>query len=123
MKIDIEHFECRAFLGSPEVLVQKKGVVLLAVIMEWTFGGENGTYSEQCSKEQVVSLTKLFLSQGYAPFQVSKGISRLIRGGDWIKLNTSNFGLNWNTNVLWVSTAFWMSAIDQIKIKRFTFNL
>ena len=36
-KIDIEHFECRAFLGSPEILRQNQDVNLLAVIMEWTF--------------------------------------------------------------------------------------
>ena len=121
MKIDIEHFECRAFLGSPEILQQNQDVILLAVIMEWTFKGQNGTYSEQCPQEKVVSLTKLFLAKGYTPFQVNEGINRLIHGSEWIKLNTSNFGLDWNTNVLWVSTTFWMSAIDQIK--RLSFNL
>ena len=123
MKIDIEHFECRAFLGSSEVLQQNQDVALLAVIMEWTFGGQNGTYSEQCPKEKVVSLTKLFLSKGYVPFQVTKGIRRIIHGGEWVKLNSSNFGLDWNTNVLWVSTRFVILAIDKIKIKRFSFNL
>lgn len=114
MKIDIEHFECRAFLGSPEVLRKNQGIKLLAVIMEWTFKDQNGTYSEQCPKSKVISLTKLFLENGYTPFQLNEGVNRVIYGKEWIKLNSSNFGLDWNTNVLWVSTSFWISSINQI---------
>ena len=71
MKIDIEHFECRAFLGSPEILRQNQDVKLLAVIMEWTFEGQNGKYSEQCPKDKVISLAKLFLMNGFTPFQLN----------------------------------------------------
>ena len=120
MKIDIEHFECRAFLGSPEILRQNQDVNLLAVIMEWTFKGQNGKYSEQCPKEKVISLAKLFLMNGFTPFQLSEGINRVIYGKEWLRLNTSNFGIDWNTNVLWLSTSFWMSSIDQIN--KLSFN-
>ena len=120
MKIDIEHFECRALLGSPEILRQNQDVKLLAVIMEWTFEGKNGKYSEQCPKDKVVSLAKLFLMNGFAPFQLSEGINRVIYGKEWLRLNTSNFGIDWNTNVLWLSTSFWLSSIDQIN--KLSFN-
>ena len=120
MKIDIEHFECRAFLGSPEILRQNQNIKLLAVIMEWTFKDQNGTYSEQCPKAKVMSLTKLFLENGFTPFQLNEGVNRVVYGKEWIKLDTSNFGLDWNTNVLWVSTSFWISSIDEIK--KLSFN-
>ena len=120
MKIDIEHFECRAFLGSPEILRQNQNIKLLAVIMEWTFKDQNGTYSEQCPKAKVMSLTKLFLENGFTPFQLNEGVNRVVYGKEWIKLNTSNCGLDWNTNVLWVSTSFWISSIDEIK--KLSFN-
>ena len=120
MKIDIEHFECRAFLGSPEIFRQNQDVKLLAVIMEWTFEGQNGKYSEQCPKEKVISLAKLFLMNGFTPFQLSEGVNRVIYGKEWLRLNTSNFGIDWNTNVLWLSKSFWLSSIDQIN--KLSFN-
>ena len=73
MKIDIEHFECRAFLGSPEVLAQPQNIPIIAVVMEWIFtkniGG--GQYSPICKKEQVRELARLFLDTGYTPFKVN----------------------------------------------------
>ena len=120
MKVDIEQSECNAFLGSPEVLLQPQAIPVIAVIMEWTFKGQNGTYSEQCPKAKVMSLTKLFLENGFTPFQLNEGVNRVVYGKEWIKLNTSNFGLDWNTNVLWVSTSFWISSIDEIK--KLSFN-
>ena len=57
MKVDIERFECRAFLGSPEVLSQPQEIPILAVIIEWYFLHYNmigGHYAELCPKEKVI---------------------------------------------------------------------
>ena len=97
MKIDIELFECRAFLGSPEVITQSQAIPLIAVIMEWVFLRENGAYSEQCPKEKVIELTKLFLENGYTPFRVNGDRLQLE------KLDSSNFGVEWKFNVAWLS--------------------
>ena len=98
MKIDIENFECRAFLGSPEVLSPTQDIPLLAVIMEWTFPGENDLKGERCPKEKVVKLVKLFLHNGYTPFRLSKnGLT---------KLDLSNFGVKWHgINVAWLTSS------------------
>ena len=101
MKIDIEHFECRAFLGSPEILRQNQTISLLAVIMEWTFEGQNGSFSEACPKDKVIDLTKLFLENGFTPFQWKEGLNRVFYGNEWEKLDISNFGVDWSANVLW----------------------
>ena len=97
MKLDIEQSECKAFLGSPEVLSQPQQIPVIAVIMEWTFLQPNGDYSERCPKERVIELTKLFLNNGYTPFQVNDAQKQLK------KLNTSNFGVEWKTNVAWLA--------------------
>ena len=97
MKLDIEQSECKAFLGSPEVLSQPQQIPVIAVIMEWTFLQPNGDYSERCPKERVIELTKLFLNNGYTPFQVNDAQKQLK------KLNTSNFGIEWKTNVAWLA--------------------
>ena len=99
MKIDIELFECRAFLGSPEVLTQPQDIPLIAVLMEWVFLREHGTYSEQCPKEMVIKLSKLFLDNGYTPFRLNDQTFRLS------KLDSSNFGVEWNFNVAWLANS------------------
>ena len=99
MKVDIEQSECKAFLGSPEVLLQPQQIPVIAVIMEWTFLKPNGDYSERCSKERVIELTKLFLHNGYTPFQVNDARKELK------KLNTSNYGVEWKTNVAWLANS------------------
>ena len=96
MKIDVELFECRAFLGSPEVLTQPQEIPLLAVIMEWVFLREKGVYSEQCPKESVIELAKMFLDNGYTPYHVNGDRFKLT------KLDSSNFGVEWNCNVAWL---------------------
>ena len=40
--------------------------------MEWNFLKRNGDYSEQCPKERVIELAKLFLNNGYIPFHVKE---------------------------------------------------
>ena len=98
MKVDIERFECRAFLGSPEVLSQPQEIPILAVIMEWYFLG--GHYTELCPKEKVIQLAKLFLHNGYTPFKVDENRLELK------KLDTTNFGVEWKMlNVAWLSSS------------------
>ena len=99
MKVDIEQSECKAFLGSPEVLRQPQQIPVIAVIMEWTFLKPNGDYSERCPKEKVIELTKLFLNNGYTPFQVNGDRLQLT------KLDTSNFGVEWKTNAAWLANS------------------
>ena len=99
MKIDIELFECRAFLGSPEVLVQSRNITLVAVIMEWVFIREHGKYSEQCRKEKVIELAKLFLDNGFTAFRM-KGKSYQLSS-----LDTTNFGVDWKFDVVWLSNS------------------
>ena len=118
MKIDIEHFECRAFLGSPEVLAQPQIIPLIAVIMEWTFIGE-GVYSPQCTKEQVRQLAKLFLDNGYTPFNIW-GYTSAINGlPKFSKLNTSNFGVEWNCDVAWLSNSVVTDVSSVVNILAF----
>lgn len=99
MKIDIELFECKAFLGSPEVLTQPQAIPVVAVIMEWVFLRDGGNYSEQCPKEKVIELTKLFLGNGYTPFHVNENRFQLT------KLDIENFGTEWKFNVAWLSNS------------------
>ena len=94
--MDIELFECKAFLGSPEVLKQPQTIPILAVIMEWVFLLEEGKYSEQCPKEKVIELTKVFLDNGYTPFRVGDNPKLS-------KLDISNLGTEWKfNNVVWL---------------------
>ena len=94
MKIDIEQFECHAFLGSPQVLDQTQDLPVIAVIMEWTFLGGNDNYGERCPEEKVVELAKLFLFYDFVPFSADKGMK---------KMDTSNYGVGWKENVAWLS--------------------
>ena len=66
---------------------QNQDIRLLAVIMEWTFKGQNGSYSEACPKEKVINLTKLFLENGFTPFQWKEGLNRVFYGKEWEKLD------------------------------------
>ena len=99
MKVDIERFECRAFLGSPEVLSQPQEIPILAVIIEWYFF-LGGHYTELYPKEKVIQLSKLFLDNGYTPFKVDDNRLKLE------KLDTTNFGVDWKMiNVAWLSNS------------------
>ena len=91
IKIDVELFECRAFLGSSyEFFLQK--VPITAIIMEWLFVAPDDTYTEECPREKLERMTGMFLSAGYVPFK-TEGIS---------KLNYTNIGTDWRTNVVWI---------------------
>ena len=96
MKMDIELFECRAILGSPEVLTGPKNIPFVAVVMEWLFLRNNGEYTDQCPKEKVVELAKFFLDNGFTPFLVD------VYNGHLSKLSVSQYGAEWKCNVAWL---------------------
>ena len=118
MKIDIEHFECRAFLGSPEVLAQPQTITIIAVIMEWTFI-EGGEYSPQCTKEQVRQLSKLFLDNGYTPFRVWERTPPFNGFPQFSKLNISDFGVEWKCDVAWLSNSVVTDVSSVVNILAF----
>ena len=62
IKIDIEGYECNAFLGSSQVLTNQRSVTIVAVIME-----VHGL-RERCSLEKFLRLKTLFINAGYIPF-------------------------------------------------------
>ena len=121
LKVDIEQFECRAFLGSPEVLIQPQEIPVIAVIMEWTFMKDDGTYSEQCSKRNVRELGKLFLNNGYTPFRVWDDFS--VESGFPLltKLDTSKFGVEWKCNVAWLENSIITDVKSVMNILAFDF--
>ena len=119
LKIDIEQFECRAFLGSPEVLNQSQDIHVLAVIMEWVFLKEDGNYSEQCPKEKVIKLAKLFLENGYTPFRVWDHISAATGLPRVSKLDASELGVEWKCNVAWLSNTIVNDVSNVINVLAF----
>ena len=58
IKIDIEGYECNAFLGSSQVLTNQRSVTIVAVIME-----VHGL-RERCSLEKFLRLKTLFINAG-----------------------------------------------------------
>ena len=92
IKIDVELFECRTFLGSSKVFNQPQEVSITAIIMEWVFKSNDDTYSKQCPMAKVKLMAKMFLNSGYIPFKTT----------DLSKLNFTNLGTDWRTNVLWI---------------------
>ena len=92
IKIDVELFECRTFLGSSKEFKQPQEVQISAIIMEWVFTSDNGRYNEECPMEKMKRMTKMFLDSGYVPFKTV----------DLSKLNYTNLGTDWRTNVLWI---------------------
>ena len=72
MKVDIETFECKAFLGSPKIFEDPE-IFIPYVVMEWHFLSQSDgkvSYSENCGEEKIKTLTKLFRKHGYVPFKV-----------------------------------------------------
>lgn len=93
IKIDVELFECRVFLGSSNEFKQPQKVPITAIIMEWMFQSKKGRFSEECPREKVIRMTKMFLNAGYIPFKTL----------DLSKLDYTKFGTDWRLeNVLWV---------------------
>ena len=81
IKMDIEGFECNAFLGSPQVLTRQQSISIVAIIMEWTFK----KFHERCTSENALQLKLLFLNSGYIPFYLhNHTLAKLdVEGQDW----------------------------------------
>ena len=92
IKIDIELFECRAFLGSAKEFKQPQDVPITAIIMEWVYKGGDGRFSDRCPEEKMRLMAKMLLDAGYVPFNSL----------DFKRLNYSNLGEEWSGNVLWL---------------------
>ena len=87
----------QGILGSPEVITPPQDIPITAVIMEWIYLTDDGSYPKMWPKDKVEELTKLYLSNGYTPFLVKDDRRELT------KLDTRKFGVewqwNWKTNV------------------------
>ena len=92
MKIDIELFECRAFLGSSNVFRQPQVVPITAIIMEWIYKGGDGRFSDRCPEDKMRLMAKMLLDTGYVPYS----------SFDLRRLNYSHLGEEWSGNVLWL---------------------
>jgi hypothetical protein len=92
VKIDVELFECRVFLGSSSLFDPPQKVPITAIIMEWVFVSPDGRFSEECPREKVQRMTKMLLYAGYVPINTK----------DLSKLNYTKFGTDWRANVLWI---------------------
>lgn len=90
VKIDIERYECRAFLGSPTILQNPKFYIPY-VLMEWFFAKRPSPYKypKVCPKETVIQLANMFIENGYLPFSTNK------------KLLHANESHTWFINVIW----------------------
>ncbi|TRY79951.1 hypothetical protein TCAL_06553 [Tigriopus californicus] len=93
MKVDIESYECRAFLGSPLVLNSThSGFYIPYVVMEWTYAqGKQPPYKypAACPRKSVVHMTNLFTANGYIPFSKNRIM---------LNPNTSD---TWKADVIW----------------------
>ena len=87
MKIDIAFFECRAFLGSPEVITHPQDIPIKDVMIESIFLRDDGSYPKMCPKDKVEELTKLYLSNVYSPFLVKDDCRKVT------KLDIRKFGV------------------------------
>lgn len=68
MKMDIELSECRAFLGSPNVLTMRS-IKIPFILMEWHF---KAPFSKLCSQQEVRNMTSIFVENDYTPFSAVK---------------------------------------------------
>ena len=88
IKMDIEGFECNAFLGSPQVLTSQQSISIVAVIMEWTFQ----RFQDRCTSEKAFRLKSLFLDAGYIPFY--------LHNQTLVRLNVERH--DWERDVVWL---------------------
>ncbi len=66
LKIDVETYECRAFLGS-KFLFDDPRFFIAFIVMEWNFRTKSG-FCEACNGTMVDRLTLFFTENGYKPF-------------------------------------------------------
>ena len=95
IKMDIETFECRAILGSEEILKNGK-IFIPAIFMEWHFALPNrpGHFHLNCEIDRMSRVAKLFHVRGYQPF--------MKMNGNYSKLKYANL-LEWPLgDIVWV---------------------
>ena len=71
LKIDIEHFECRALLGSPWIFTEAN-IFIPYIVMEWTYLTRKGPrkfYPTSCPVEKLRSMAQLLSRSGYRPYK------------------------------------------------------
>ena len=90
IKIDIEGYECNAFLGSSQVLTNQRPFTIVAVIME-VHG--LGVYAPSPGGYEVkfLQLKSLFMNAGYIPFY--------LHGQILMKVDVAK--RRWPKNVVW----------------------
>lgn len=98
MKLDIETFECRALLGSPELFSPSQPYFVPYLVMEWYFATKNeeGKYAfpRSCPQTKLLMMRDLLLDKGYEPW----GEAAL---GKWTRMNPKK-ALRWyKINVVW----------------------
>ena len=72
MKMDIETYECRALLGSPDIFQNDK-IFIPYFVMEWFFSYEKKdgghVYPSSCPQKMLQRMTDLLLGNDYVPFR------------------------------------------------------
>jgi FkbM family methyltransferase len=101
LKIDVESYECRAFLGSPDLLSDPRAYIPY-VIMEWAYL-DNDPNGDVCPEEMLRKVTAFFTSHNYTAFQLEDiyhvGESE-VKSMKWMDPAGS---LDWaNSNIMWV---------------------
>ena len=87
-------YECKAFLGSPEVFNHTRYVVRY-VIMEWTFSQINSNdkkidYGNPCPDNKVQEMADMLDTNGYLPYHQDGSPT------DYRK------ALTWHGNMVWI---------------------
>lgn len=101
LKIDVESYECRAFLGAPGLFDDAHAYVPY-VIMEWAYL-DNDPQGTVCPEEMLEKVTAFFTSHKYAPFQLEDIFNVLNREKKSMMWMDPAVSVDWaNSNVMWV---------------------
>jgi len=73
IKVDIEYFECRAFLGSPEVLSKPE---IASIVFEWKMDAHA---EEICGQGAQLKMMRLFVENNFEPFYFDSKLSKFKR--------------------------------------------
>ena len=98
MKLDIETFECRALLGSPDLFSLQQPYYVPFLVMEWYFATKNEedkyVFPKSCPQTKLLRMRDLLLDKGYEPWGEAGE-------GKWVRLSAKK-ALRWyKTNVVW----------------------
>eukprot|EP00094_Tigriopus_californicus_P009283 TCALIF_08950-PA protein Name:"Protein of unknown function" AED:0.00 eAED:0.00 QI:122/1/1/1/0/0/3/163/190 len=92
MKMDIEKYECRAFLGSSEIF-DIPNLYVSHIVMEWRFAdrskGSIVMYPPSCPETMLEDLINLFNDHDYYPFS------------DDLDLLEASEAMGWTKDVIW----------------------